>query len=104
MCCATSRGRRLRDRARAACMTRSPVATHTLLKVTPPLTPVKCAAMRNAALLFSLLAVPLAVWPAAAVAKTPVVVELYTAQGCGACGEANAYAVSYTHLRAHETG
>jgi hypothetical protein len=47
--------------------------------------------MRNAALAVSLLALPLAPWPAVAAAKTPVVVELYTAQGCGACGEANAY-------------
>jgi hypothetical protein len=47
--------------------------------------------MPKAMLLFALLAVPFALWPAAAVAKTPVVVELYTAQGCGACGEANAY-------------
>jgi hypothetical protein len=30
--------------------------------------------------------------PAAAAAKPPVVVELYTAQGCASCGEANAYA------------
>ncbi|MFC3071378.1 DUF1223 domain-containing protein [Phenylobacterium soli] len=44
--------------------------------------------MRKAALLgLILLALP-----AAAAAKTPVVVELYTAQGCGACGDANAYA------------
>lgn len=44
--------------------------------------------MRKAALL-SLILLGL---PAAAAAKTPVVVELYTAQGCGACGEANLYA------------
>jgi len=44
--------------------------------------------MRKAALL-SLILLGL---PAAAAAKTPVVVELYTAQGCGACGEANVYA------------
>jgi len=30
--------------------------------------------------------------PASAVAKTPVVVELYTAQGCASCVDANAYA------------
>src|SRR5688500_15406735 len=30
--------------------------------------------------------------PVAAAAKPPVVVELYTAQGCGSCGEANAHA------------
>lgn len=29
--------------------------------------------------------------PLAAVAKTPVVVELFTAQGCASCGEANAH-------------
>ena len=45
--------------------------------------------MRKAALVLSLLAVLPAA--SAAAAKTPVVVELYTAQGCGACGEANAY-------------
>ncbi|HEX3699404.1 MAG TPA: DUF1223 domain-containing protein [Phenylobacterium sp.] len=43
--------------------------------------------MRTAALLSLLLAA----LPAAATAKTPVVVELYTAQGCGACGDANAH-------------
>ena len=47
--------------------------------------------MRKAAL-FSLvlLALPLASTPAAA-AKPPVVVELFTAQGCASCGEANAH-------------
>jgi len=44
--------------------------------------------MRKAAVLFSLLTL----LPAAALARTPVVVELYTAQGCGACGDADAYA------------
>ena len=48
--------------------------------------------MRKAAL-FSLIV--LALPPAAAarspVARPPVVVELYTAQGCASCGEANAY-------------
>jgi hypothetical protein len=43
--------------------------------------------MRKAALL-SLILLAL---PAAAAAKTPVVVELYTAQGCGVCGDANAH-------------
>jgi hypothetical protein len=33
----------------------------------------------------------LMVLPAAAAAKPPVVVELYTAQGCGSCGAANAF-------------
>jgi hypothetical protein len=51
-------------------------------------------AMRKAAL-FSLvlLAWPAAfAWPSsAAAARTPVLVELFTAQGCGKCGEANAY-------------
>ena len=42
--------------------------------------------MRKAAL-FSLL---LCVTPIAAAAKPPVVVELFTAQGCASCGEANA--------------
>jgi hypothetical protein len=47
--------------------------------------------MRKAAL-FSLvlLVLPLASTPAAA-AKPPVVVELFTAQGCASCGEANAH-------------
>jgi len=44
--------------------------------------------MRKAALLSLLLLAA----PAVAAARTPVVVELYTAQGCGACGPANAYA------------
>ena len=44
--------------------------------------------MRKGAL-FSLVLLAL---PAAAAAKPPVVVELYTAQGCASCGEANAYA------------
>jgi hypothetical protein len=74
-------------------MTWPPVSTHTLLKAIPPGTPVKCPAMRKAALVLSLLAHGVVVWPAASAAavRTPVVVELYTAQGCGACGEANAY-------------
>jgi len=45
--------------------------------------------MRKGALFsFILLALP----GVAAAAKPPVVVELYTAQGCGSCGDANAYA------------
>ena len=36
------------------------------------------------------LSLALAVLPFAAAAKPPVVVELYTAQGCSSCGEANA--------------
>ena len=43
--------------------------------------------MRKATL-FSLLVLAL---PLAAEARAPVVVELYTAQGCASCGEANAY-------------
>src|SRR5437879_9016263 len=43
--------------------------------------------MRKAAL-FSLVLLAL---PLAAAAKPPVVVELYTAQGCASCGEANAH-------------
>lgn len=43
--------------------------------------------MRKATL-FSLLVLAL---PLAAEARPPVVVELYTAQGCASCGEANAY-------------
>ena len=30
--------------------------------------------------------------PTAAAAKAPTIVELYTAQGCASCGEANVYA------------
>ncbi len=48
--------------------------------------PIKCGAMRGA--LFASLI--LAAWPAVAAARQPVVVELYTAQGCASCGEANA--------------
>lgn len=61
-------------------------STHTLLKARGAGSPVNCAAMRKAAL-FSLI---LAALPAAALAKTPVLVELYTAQGCGACVEPDA--------------
>lgn len=43
--------------------------------------------MRKAAVL----SLFLALLPIAAAAKPPVVVELYTAQGCASCGEANAY-------------
>lgn len=48
--------------------------------------------MRKAAL-FSLvlLALPLSLATGALAAKAPVVVELYTAQGCASCGKANAY-------------
>jgi hypothetical protein len=48
--------------------------------------------MRKAAL-FSLivLALPLSASPGTAAAKPPVVVELYTAQGCASCGEANGH-------------
>jgi len=37
--------------------------------------------------------------PAAAAAKPPVVVELYTAQGCASCGEANSYAAKLAERR-----
>src|ERR1700761_145550 len=47
--------------------------------------------MRKAALFsLALLALPLAL-PSGAAAKPPVVVELYTAQGCASCGEADAH-------------
>jgi len=47
--------------------------------------------MRKAALFSLALFAPLAAFPGAAAAKPPVVVELYTAQGCASCGEANAH-------------
>src|ERR1700750_707792 len=47
--------------------------------------------MRKAALFsLALLALPLAS-PSGAAAKPPVVLDLYTAQGCASCGEANAH-------------
>jgi hypothetical protein len=48
--------------------------------------------MRKAAL-FSLIlfGLPLVASPSSAAARPPVVVELYTAQGCASCGEANAH-------------
>jgi hypothetical protein len=48
--------------------------------------------MRNAAICsLILLALPLAAAAKSPVARQPVVVELYTAQGCASCGEASAY-------------
>jgi hypothetical protein len=46
--------------------------------------------MRKAAL-FSLVLLALPLAAGAAAAKAPVVVELYTAQGCASCGKANAH-------------
>ena len=48
--------------------------------------------MRTAALIsLALLALPVPFFAGAAVARPPVVIELYTAQGCASCGEANAH-------------
>jgi hypothetical protein len=48
--------------------------------------------MRNAALFsLALLGLPLVATLTSAATKPPVVVELYTAQGCASCGEANAH-------------
>lgn len=48
--------------------------------------------MRNAAICsLILLALPFAAAAKSPMARSPVVVELYTAQGCASCGEANAY-------------
>lgn len=60
---------------------------HTFLKREASGTSLKCPAMRNAAAAFFLMVAI----PASATARPPVVVELYTAQGCASCGEANAF-------------
>ena len=65
----------------------SPTA-HTLLRRAKPASPLYCARMIRAAFAaLCLLATPVA----AAAAKPPVIVEVYTAQGCAACAEANGF-------------
>ncbi len=66
------------------------IGAHGLVRRGWRVTSLKCAAMRKAAFSFILLALAAAASPAAA-AKPPTVVELYTAQGCQACGRANAF-------------
>lgn len=60
---------------------------HAVLKPKVHASRLKCAPMRTAALIVSLLLLT----PVAAAARPPVVVELFTAQGCASCGEANAF-------------
>ena len=48
--------------------------------------------MRKAALFsLALFALPFSLFAEPAAARPPVVVELYTAQGCASCGKANAH-------------
>lgn len=83
---APGRGTALRWRGLAARRAPFFMAGHTILRSTAAGTRLKCGGMRKAAL-FSLIL--LAAPTLAQAGKPPVVVELYTAQGCGSCAQAN---------------
>ncbi len=66
---------------------RPPADAHAFLTFPGPQSAVKSAWMRKGALLSLFLLLV----PGIAAARQPVVVELYTAQGCGSCAEANEF-------------
>jgi hypothetical protein len=77
---------------------RRPSSAHVLLQFTGPGCAFKPGVMRKAAL-FSLVLLALPFAAGAAAAKAPVVVELYTAQGCASCGKANAHVAELAEER-----